>query len=99
RIAHAVAHRDLGGVYGEIDLVDFSSDVLSHEPRSLIVMEDSASGWADLGHPERVISTLDRHGIEPAWLSEMRGANQPRLNGQVQLSHQTTALRGLATAN
>jgi len=99
RIARAVAHRDLGGVYGEIDLIDFSRDVLSYQPRSLIVMEDSVSGWADLGHPERVISTLDRHRIEPAWLSEMRGANQPRLNGQVPVSHQTTALRSLATAN
>jgi mannose-1-phosphate guanylyltransferase len=100
RIAHAVTHRDLGGVYGEIDLVDFSRDVLSHEPRSLIVMEDSASGWADLGHPDRVISTLDRHRIEPAWLSEMRSGNQPRLNAQLQLSHQTiTTIRSLATAN
>jgi mannose-1-phosphate guanylyltransferase len=99
RIAHAVAHRDLGSVYGEIDAIDFSRDVLSHEPRSLLVMEDAASGWADLGHPERVISTLDRHRIQPAWLSEMRRTDQGRLKPRVQLPQQTTtAFRDLVTA-
>jgi len=98
RIAHAVAHRDLGSVYGEIDAIDFSKDVLSHQPRSLLVMEDAASGWADLGHPERVISTLDRHRIKPAWLSEMRRTDQRRLNAPVQLPHQTiAAFRDLVT--
>ena len=99
RIAHAVAHRDLGGVYGEIDAIDFSRDVLSHQPRSLLVMEDAASGWADLGHPERVISTLDRHRIQPAWLSEMRRTDQRRQKPRVQLPQQTTtAFLDLMTA-
>jgi mannose-1-phosphate guanylyltransferase len=78
RIADAVAHQDLASVYGELEAIDFSRDVLSREPRRLLVMEDAASGWADLGHPERVISTLDRHHIEPTWLSEMRGT-KPQL--------------------
>jgi len=88
RVARAVAHRDLGSVYGEIDSIDFSRDVLSREPRSLLVMEDAMSGWADLGHPERVISTLDRHQIEPQWLTELRTAKSG-LNQGVQLNHQT----------
>jgi mannose-1-phosphate guanylyltransferase len=98
RIAHAVAHRDLGSVYGEIDSIDFSKDVLSHQSHSLLVMQDSASGWADLGHPERVIGTLDRHQIEPDWLSEIRRTNPPRLNALVSSRHQTMpALRNLVT--
>ena len=85
RIAEAVAHGDLRRAYGEIETIDFSRDVLSREPRSLLVMEDAASGWADLGHPERVISTLDRHQIEPRWLREMRGA-KPQLNPQAAIA-------------
>ncbi len=75
RIRQAVMNRDLGSVYGEIEAIDFSRDVLSREPARLVVVEDAASGWADLGHPERVISTLDRHQIQPKWLSEMRATN------------------------
>jgi len=88
RVARAVAHRDLGSVYGEIDSIDLSRDVLSREPRSLLVMEDATSGWADLGHPERVISTLDRHQIEPKWLTELRNS-ESQLNQRVPLNHQT----------
>jgi hypothetical protein len=98
RIAHAVAQSDLGSVYGEIDSIDFSKDVLSHQPRSLLVMADAASGWADLGHPERVINTLDRHRVQPAWLSEMRRTDQWRLQVPVQLPRQTAAFPDLATA-
>ena len=87
RVARAVSHRDLGSVYGKIDSIDFSRDVLSREPRSLLVMEDAASGWADLGHPERVISTLNRHQIEPQSLSELRNAKS-QLNQRVPLNHQ-----------
>jgi mannose-1-phosphate guanylyltransferase len=90
RIADAVAHRDLSRAYGEIETIDLSRDVLSRDPRSLLVMEDAASGWADLGQPERVISTLDRHQIEPCWLREMRGA-RPQLNPQAHLRHQIIA--------
>ncbi len=98
RIAHAVAHRDLGSVYGEIDAIDFSRDVLTHQSDSLLVMQDSASGWADLGHPERVIATLDRHQIEPDWLCEIRRTNPPRLNALVSSPHQTMpAFRNLVT--
>ena len=98
RIAHAVAHRDLGSVYGEIDSIDFSKDVLTHQSHSLLVMQDSASGWADLGHPERVIDTLDRHQIEPEWLSEIRRTNPPPLNALLSSPHQTMpAFRNLVT--
>jgi mannose-1-phosphate guanylyltransferase len=74
RIAEAVAHCDLSRAYRDIETIDFSRDVLSREPGRLLVIEDAGSGWADLGHPERVISTLDRYQIQSRWLSEIRGA-------------------------
>ena len=90
RIAHGVAHRDLGSVYGDLDTVDLSRDVFSRQPGSLLVMEDRASGWADLGHPERVISTLDRHQVEPEWLRQMRRTELLQLNESPGPRHQTT---------
>jgi mannose-1-phosphate guanylyltransferase len=96
RIADAVAHRDLSSAYGEIRAIDFSRDVLSHQPHALMVMQDAASGWADLGNPERVINTLDRHQIQPEWLCEIRRANPLQQNAPVALYQQTTtALRDL----
>jgi mannose-1-phosphate guanylyltransferase len=80
RIADALAHDDLEGAYHNLDAIDFSKDVLSREPHRLLVMQDSASGWADLGTPGRVIDTLVRHRIEPEWLSEMRRANVQTLH-------------------
>ena len=49
-------------------------DVLSVEPRRLLVMRDAASGWADLGNPDRVVNTLVQNQIEPEWLLKMRGS-------------------------
>ena len=99
RIADAVARRDLSRAYGEIETIDFSRDVLSRESRSLLVMEDAASGWADLGHPERVISTLDRNQIEPCWLREMRNSDLLRLNTEVHLRpHNALAFPNLVQA-
>ena len=100
RIADAVKHKDLGSVYGEIDSIDFSKDVLTHQSHNLLVMQDSASGWADLGHPERVIATLDRHQIKPDWLSEIRRTNPPPLNALISSPHQTLpAFRNLVTVH
>lgn len=33
-------------------------------------VRDAVSGWTDLGNRARVIDTLTRNSIEPAWLSE-----------------------------
>jgi len=56
------------------------------------------SGWAELGNPQRVIETLDRHPIEPDWLCEIRRTNPPRLNALVWSPHQTMpAFRNLMT--
>jgi len=89
-ISDALAAGDLDTVYHEMDTIDFSKDVLSLDASNLLVVEDSGSGWADLGNPQRVIETLDRHQIEPDWLCEIRRTNQPRVDRPVPLRHQIT---------
>jgi mannose-1-phosphate guanylyltransferase len=72
RIAAALPDNDLDSAYREIRAADFSRDVLAPQPHRLLVVRDAASGWADLGNPARVIDTLIRNSIEPAWLSQVR---------------------------
>ena len=97
-LSDALAAGDLDTVYHEMNAIDFSRDVLSLDASNLLVMEDSTSGWADLGNPRRVIETLDRNQIEPDWLCEVRRTNQPRLNARVSPPHRTmTPFRNLVT--
>jgi mannose-1-phosphate guanylyltransferase len=74
-MAEAVARGNLDGVYNEIGTIDLSKHILSMDARDLLVMADHTSGWADLGNEARVIHTLDRNNVEPAWLGEMRRSN------------------------
>ncbi len=99
-ISDALAAGDLETVYHEMDTIDFSKDVLSLDASNLLVVEDSASGWADLGNPQRVIETLDRHQIEPDWLREIRRTKPSRLDWPVSSPHQTMPSFGnLATVH
>jgi mannose-1-phosphate guanylyltransferase len=79
RIADALARDDLDGAYLDLDTIDFSMAVLSREPHRLLVMPDAASGWTDLGNPDRLIETLIRSENEPSWLREMCGSGDPTL--------------------
>jgi mannose-1-phosphate guanylyltransferase len=97
RIAEGITHGKLASVYSEMEIIDFSKDVLSLEPRSLLVMADGISGWADLGTQARVIDALDRNNIEPEWLREMRCSSIALPNMPVQMDHQTLHHR-IATA-
>lgn len=75
-VVHALASTlrddDLGTAYRKVASVDFSRDVLAPQADRLLVVRDIASGWADLGNPDRVIHTMVRNGIEPAWLRQSR---------------------------
>jgi mannose-1-phosphate guanylyltransferase len=62
-------HPDFG--YEGVRAVDFSHDVLAHQPHRLLVVHDQTSGWADLGNPTRVIDMLARNGIKPPWTRGM----------------------------
>jgi len=56
--------------YEGLRAVDFSRDILAHQPHRLLVVRDRRSGWTDLGNPTRVINTLARNGITPSWARE-----------------------------
>ena len=79
KIAGALAPGDLDGAYLDLDTIDFSMAVLGREPHRLLVMPDAASGWTDLGDPDRVIEMLIQNQIEPDWLCELRGSDAPTL--------------------
>ena len=85
-IAAALARGDLERIYREMEMIDFSKDVLSLEPRRLLVIPEASSGWADLGKPDCVIETLVENKIEPEWLREMLGADVPAVH-DLSLAH------------
>src|SRR6267142_2726692 len=76
-ISTALTKGDPDAAYRDMGSIDFSKHVLSQDQRPLLVIQDEVSGWADLGNPVRVIETLIRNLIVPAWLRKMRDV--PRL--------------------
>lgn len=72
-LSAGVLRNELESSYRSIPLIDFSRDVLASQPQSLLVIRDAASGWTDLGNPNRVFDTLARERIAPAWLDSIRG--------------------------
>ena len=57
----------LGELYSSIRAASFSQDVLSVYPHDLAVLRARDLGWSDLGEPNRVLSILERKGIQTAW--------------------------------
>ena len=57
-------------LYKSVAPVDFSSQVLAPNPQRLLVLHDEASGWTDLGNPQRLKDALARNVIYPSWLNE-----------------------------
>lgn len=54
-------------LYTSIRATNFSQDVLSLYPRNLAVLRGTGLGWSDLGEPSRVLSVLERKGVQPEW--------------------------------
>ena len=99
RMVEAVAYSDLDSAYSEIETIDFSKQVLSVEPRDLLVIPDATSGWADVGNEARLIDTLNRHDIEPDWLRELRRSNLPdRFEAPVHRQTADAVMRATAAA-
>ncbi len=71
-VSAALTDKDPDSAYRRVRAVDFFHEVLAPQPHRLLVVRDAVSGWADLENTTRVIDTLVRNNIEPAWLSEMR---------------------------
>lgn len=57
----------LGELYSSNPAASFSQDVLSVYPHDLAVLCGRDLGWNDLGEPDRVLSILERKGIQTAW--------------------------------
>jgi mannose-1-phosphate guanylyltransferase len=54
-------------LYAGIRATSFSQDVLSMCPHDLAVLRGTGLGWSDLGEPSRVLSILERKGVQTAW--------------------------------
>jgi mannose-1-phosphate guanylyltransferase len=74
-VLESLTSNDLDSAYRELVPADFSREVLTPLAHRLLVVRDTASGWADLGNPNRVIQTLVRNSIEPAWLADAQGVS------------------------
>jgi mannose-1-phosphate guanylyltransferase len=57
----------LSDLYLGIRAASFSQDVLSAQPNGLAVLRATGLGWSDLGEPGRVLSVLERKGVQTDW--------------------------------
>ena len=62
--------RALHQVYGRAHKTSFSRSVLELCPPSLVVSRLPATPWSDWGTPQRVLRSLRKAGLLPAWFSE-----------------------------
>jgi mannose-1-phosphate guanylyltransferase len=58
-------------LYENLAPLSFSDDVLAKCPANLAVMPVNGVQWSDLGQPKRVIETLSRLRMEPAWVERV----------------------------
>jgi mannose-1-phosphate guanylyltransferase len=58
-------------LYSGIGTTSFSHDVLAVRPNELAVLRATDLGWSDLGEPGRVLSVLERKGVQTDWGFEL----------------------------
>jgi len=58
---------ELGGLYSRLRPANFSQDVLAVGTSNLAVLRATGLGWSDLGEPDRVLSILQRKGMQTEW--------------------------------
>jgi mannose-1-phosphate guanylyltransferase len=59
-------------LYRRLPAASFSDAVLARGAANLAVLPVAGVGWSDWGSPQRVLATLTRLGIAPAWAQEAR---------------------------
>ena len=64
-------HAEIRKIYARVAPSSFSDAVLASRPANLAMLPVSGVQWSDWGQPARVIATLDRLGIRPAWLGRV----------------------------
>jgi hypothetical protein len=67
----APAEKELETAYEHMPPVDFSRQVMAPQPHRPLTVRHTASGWGDLGSPDRVINILARNNIQPPWLHDV----------------------------
>jgi mannose-1-phosphate guanylyltransferase len=77
RLTAGIVENDLVAAYRSTPSIDFSRDILASLPERFLVIRDGASGWTDLGNPNRVFDTLARERIAPPWLEAIREIENP----------------------
>jgi mannose-1-phosphate guanylyltransferase len=81
RLMHAAARgarRDvLQRISASLPRGNFSRDVLQNVTPALAVTTLTGVTWCDWGSPRRVVASLQRLGIKPAWLDQVTGPDLP----------------------
>jgi mannose-1-phosphate guanylyltransferase len=63
--------RAVARTYRKLSVSDFSRRVLARGTSRLGVVRVKGVDWSDWGHPRRVVASLARAGIRPAWLGRV----------------------------
>ena len=59
-------------IYRRLPTAGFSETVLAADSRRLAVMRVKGVDWSDWGNPRRVLASLGRAGLRPAWIDRVR---------------------------
>jgi mannose-1-phosphate guanylyltransferase len=70
-------------IFGKLETVGFSEQVLSQAPSNLAVQLVDDVKWSDLGEPERLIDTLQTLKSRPPWLKDL--AREYRRHGTARI--------------
>jgi mannose-1-phosphate guanylyltransferase len=76
--------RALEAVYGKLEVVGFSEQVLSQAPSNLAVHLVDDVQWSDLGEPDRLIDTLQASKSRPSWLQDFARAYRRNVINRVE---------------
>lgn len=57
------------------DPIGFSERILEPATSGLVAVRVNGVDWSDWGHPERVVDTMLRTGLRPAWLGRVELAS------------------------
>lgn len=67
RFGTAAEAKAVEQLYGSLQEVNFSHQVLALKPQRLAVLKVTGVRWNDLGEPKRVMASLDMAGVRPRW--------------------------------
>jgi len=66
-LGSTVEAKAIDQLYGRLQEVNFSHQVLALKPERLAVLKVTGVRWNDLGEPKRVLASIDMAGVQPRW--------------------------------